>query len=436
MIKKIAILFVLLFSINFSAQTLRLIDTSDFEIRKKLTKSFKTKHTLFYKNLKKEYKGKLRIEITNLYKSKHKEFLKNVNKEKIIFDTRFTNYTDSLSKIIINANPKLKDKNLSIYVSKNPSINALNIGDGIIFLNIGLFKYFENEDQLVSVLAHEIAHENLHHVRDNMLRIAKLRTSKLRKDQARRIKKEKYNTYDKSFSILKNLMYSDSKTHRKKEMQADSVGYLLYKNTTLHKPNYVSALQLLSDYEKLPTINLDSTVYRRFFNIPNQPFKESWLKMEKFAGYDYSKYTAKINKDSVKSHPEFTERILKLNKDFPELSVHDSLSKSSKGNTFYKLQKTARKSDIVNFYDLEEYGHSLKLILYKLSKDSTDVYLKKWLGKNFLKLYTAKKKYQLNRYIERINPKEQAKDHQQFLSFIWNLNLEEMKNIGNYYSEN
>ena len=436
MLKKIAIIFVLLFSINFSAQTLRLIDTTDFEIRKELSKNFKKTHNLFYKSLKKEYKGKLRIEITNLYKSKHEEFLKNVNKEKIIFDTRFTKYTDSLSKVIMNSNPELKGKNLSIYISKNPSINALNIGDGIIFLNIGLFKYFENEDQLVSVLAHEIAHENLNHVRDNMLQIAELRTSKLRKDQARRIKKEKYNTYDKSFLILKNLLYSDSKTHRKKEMQADSVGYLLYKNTTLHKPNYISALQLLADYEKLPTINLDSTVYKRFFDIPNQPFKKSWLKMEKFDGYDYSKYTAKINVDSVKSHPEFTERILKLKKDFPELAVHDSLSKSSKGTTFYKLQKIARKADIVNFYDLEEYGLSIKLILHKLSKDATNVYLKKWLGKNFLKLYTAKKKYQLNRYIERLNPKEQTKTHQQFLSFIWNLNLEEIKNIGDYYSEN
>ena len=124
MLKKIAILFVLLISINFSAQTLRLIDTTDFEIRKELTKNFKKTHTLFYKNLKKEHKGKLRIELTSLYKSKHKEFLKNVNKEKIIFDTIFTKYTDSLSKIIINSNPKLKDKNLSIDISKNPSINA------------------------------------------------------------------------------------------------------------------------------------------------------------------------------------------------------------------------------------------------------------------------------------------------------------------------
>ncbi|KGL63110.1 M48 family metalloprotease [Polaribacter sp. Hel1_85] len=436
MIKKITAIFVLLFSINFSAQTLRLIDTSDFEIRKKLTKNLKKTHSLFYKSLKKEYKGKLRIEITNLYKSKHKEFLKNVNKEKIIFDTLFTKYTDSLSKVIINSNPKLKDKNLSIYISKNPSINALNIGDGIIFLNIGLFKYFENEDQLVSVLSHEIAHENLNHVSDNMIRIAKLRTSKLRKDQARRIKKEKYNTYDKSFSILKNLLYSDSKTHRKKEMQADSVGYLLYKNTTLYKPNYISALQLLADYEKLPTINLDSTVYRRFFDIPKQPFKDSWLKMEKFSDYDYSKYTEKINKDSVKSHPEFTERILKLKKDFPELSINDSLSKSSKGKTFSRLQKIAKEGDIVNFYDLEEYGYSIRLILHKLSKDSTNSYLKKWLGKNFLSLYKAKKKYQLNRYIERINPKKQTKEYQQFLSFIWNLNLEEIKNIGDYYTEN
>lgn len=435
MIKKIAIISILLFSITFSSQNLRLIDTTDFELRKNLTKKLKTKHTFIYKSLKKEYRGKLRTEITSLYKSKHKEFLKNLNKDKFIFDTLFTKYSDSLTQLIVKNNPKLKGKNISVFISKNPTINALNVGEGIVVLNIGLFKYFENEDQLVSVLAHEIAHESLNHVSNNILHIAELRTSKLRKNQAKKIRKEKYNTYDKSFKILKNLMYSDSKTHRKKEMQADSVGYLLYKNTTLNKPNYVSALQLLADYETLPTINLDSTVYKRFFNIPKQPFKDSWLKVEKFSDYDYSKYTEKINKDSVKSHPEFTERILKLKKDFPELSINDSLSKSSKGSSFIKLQQLARKGDIINFYDLEEYGYSIRLILKKLSKDSTNTYLKKWLGKNFLSLYKAKKKYRLNRYIERINPKEQTKEYQQFLSFIWNLNLNEIKNIGDYYSE-
>lgn len=435
MFKKITFLILFLFSFSIASQNLRLIDTANHSLRKELIKKYEAQNKLFYKGLKKQYRGKLRKEIISLYKSYDNEFLKNIKKNRFIFDEHFTQYTDSILAVIINDNETLKNTKLSLFVSKNPSINALNVGKGIVILNIGLFKYLQNEDQLISVLTHEIAHEKLEHVSKNAIHRAELETSETRKNQAKNIKKEKYNQYNKSFKIMKELMYSDSKKRRKMEMQADSVGYLLFENTTLYKPNYISALQLLAKYETLPSIELDSTVYKTFFDIPTQPFKDSWLKMENFSNYDYSKYKEKINKDSVKSHPEFEERIAKLKKDFTELSLNDSIS-NSKNNTFFKLKELAKKEDIVSLYDLKEYGQSIRLTLYKLTKNPDDIYLKKWLGKNFLGLHKAKKKYQLNRHIVRLNPKEQTKEHQQYLSFIWNLNLQEMENIGNYYFDN
>lgn len=433
--KYIFTLILFLFSFSIYSQNLRLIDTANHSLRKELIKTYKAENELFYKNLKKEYKGKLRKKVIASYKLYDTEFIKNLEKNRFIFDERFTNYTDSILKVIIDTNTDLKDLNLKVYVSKNPSINALNIGKGIIVLNIGLFKYFKNEDQLISVLTHEIGHEKLKHVKNNILYRVNLEISENRKTQVRAIKKQKYKTYDVSFKILKELMYTDSKKRRQKEIAADSVGYLLFNKTSLYKPNYISALQLLAKYETLPTIELDSTVYQTFFDIPNQPFNTSWLKMEEFSKYDYSKYTEKINKDSVKSHPEFKERIDKLKDMFPELRLNDSVSKSN-NNVFLKLQELAKKEDIVSLYDLKEYGQSIRLTLYKLFKNPNDIYLKKWLGKNFLGLYEAKKKYQLNRHIERLVPKEQTKEYQQFLSFIWNLNLDEMKAIGDFYIKN
>lgn len=428
-------LILLLFTFSIYSQNLRLIDTADYKLRTELIESQKAQNEVYYKNLKKQYRGKFRKKIINAFKIYDTEFLKNLEKDRLIFDKKFTKYTDSILNLITNKNPELKDLDLKVYVSKNPSINALNIGKGVIILNIGLFKYFENEDQLISVLAHEIGHEKLKHVVNNVFYRVNSEISAVRKTQVNAIKKQKYNKYDTSFKILKELMYSDSKKRRQKEIAADSVGYLLFQKTSLYKPNYISALQLLAKYETLPSIALDSTIYKSFFDIPEQPFRESWLTMEEFSKYDYSKYKEKINKDSVKSHPEFTERIDKLKSAFPELCLEDSISKSD-NSRFYKLKELAKKEDIVSLYDLKEYGQSIRLTLYKLHKNAEDDYLKKWLGKNFLGLYDAKKKYQLNRHIERLNPKEQTKEYQQFLSFIWNLNLEEMKTIGDYYSKN
>ena len=434
MFKKIIAFIFFLISVSVYSQKLRLIDTSNYTLRKELIKKQEANNKAFYKKLKKDNRGKLAREIVSLHKSYDNEFLRYFKKNRFIFDNRFTKYTDSIVNEIASKNENLKDEKIKVYIAKSPIINASNIGRGIIILNIGLFKYFKNEDQVISVLTHEIAHEKLKHVTKNAMHRAVLETSKNRKNQAKKIKKQKYNQYNSSFKILKELMYSDSKKRRKREMQADSVGYLFFKKLDLNETNYVSALQLLAKYETLPKIELDSSVYKQFFNIPKQPFKGSWLKMEEFSKYDYTMYTEKINKDSVKSHPEYEERIAKLKKDFPELNSTDSL-KGIKNSNFLELQKLAKKEDIVNLFDLKEYGQSIRLILYKLSKNPEDIYLKKWLGKNFLGLYKAKKKYQLNRHLERLNPKEQSKEYQLYLSFIWNLNLEEMKIIGDYYSE-
>ncbi len=432
--KKILAL-ILLLSISSYSQKLRLIDTSNYSIRKEKTEKIKVKNKLFNKYLKKKYKGKLRGEILKTYKVSDEEFLKNLRKNKFIFDERFTKYTDSIVKVITENNSVLNGLNISVYISKNPNINAFSVGKGIIILNIGLFKYFKNEDQLISVLTHEIAHETQKHVAKNIVYKARLQTSKNSKTQALKIRKQRYKKYSKSFKILKDLLYSDSKANRVREMQADSLGYLYYKKTLLYKPNYISALQLLAKYKNIPNIKLDSSVYKSFFNLPKQPFKKSWLAMEEFSAYDYSNYKEKINKDSIKSHPEFAERIEKMKKDFSELNFNDSITET-KNKNFLILQKLAQKEDVAHLYDMEEYGKSIRLILYKLSKSPEDAYLKKWLGKNFLSLYEAKKKYQLNRYVERLNPKEQTKNYQQFLNFIWNLTLNEIKFIGDYYSKN
>ena len=61
---------------------------------------------------------------------------------------------------------------------------------------------------------------------------------------------------------------------------------------------------------------------------------------------------------------------------------------------------------------------------------------KKLLGEGFKKIYQARKEYKLNRYLDRIDPKNQSESYIQFLSFMWNLSLEEIKNIADFYDKN
>jgi len=62
-------------------------------------------------------------------------------------------------------------------------------------------------------------------------------------------------------------------------------------------------------------------------------------------------------------------------------------------------------------------------------------YYKKWLGKYFTKIHKARKEYTLNRYLDKVDPKNHPKDYQQFLNFMWNLKLTELEQIALYYSK-
>ncbi|MFN8324442.1 MAG: hypothetical protein U0T80_01605 [Flavobacteriaceae bacterium] len=162
---------------------------------------------------------------------------------------------------------------------------------------------------------------------------------------------------------------------------------------------------------------------------------EKWLQKEDFSNYDYSKFTEKINKDSVASHPEAEARISRILSLFPETKTETKAYNPHK-ELYEKMNNIAYLETIPNLYFNEDYGLSIYASMLYLEKDSKNTaYFKEWLGKSFQKIYEARKNYTLNRYLERISPKEQSESYQQFLSFMWNLKLDEIKQIADFYTK-
>ncbi|WP_434064673.1 M48 family metalloprotease [Sessilibacter corallicola] len=58
---------------------------------------------------------------------------------------------------------QLKDQSLDLVVVPNPTINAFAVPGGVVGVNTGLFLYAGNENQMASVLAHELAHLSQRH---------------------------------------------------------------------------------------------------------------------------------------------------------------------------------------------------------------------------------------------------------------------------------
>ena len=415
-----------------NAQIYSPIDTADGDFRSALKSKYESVFLNYNTQLKSEYQGKKKNELLGAFKSFQEEFLEEIEEGNFIQDERFQNLLDEILSELQSKNPDIP-KNQRILISKYANVNAYAMPDGTLVMNMGSFKFLENEDQIASIIAHEIAHNVLGHVLKTQIKQIDDDISGKYQTKVKAIKQKKYGQNTQAFQLMQNLLYEESAIRRVQEKEADSLGFKYFSNSRYKDDEFVNAFKLLQRYDTIKPAGLPVEIYAKYFDLPAQPFSQKWLEMEDFSRYDYTKFKEKIDKDSIASHPEALERISYLQKNFPKLKTIESpVGPSSR---FKELQEIAAWEEVPNLFFLKQYGMVIFVSLLCLEEDSDTEFYKYWLGKSFGKVYEARKQYRLNRYLDTVNPKEQSESYQQFLSFMWNLSLDELKNIADFYSE-
>lgn len=424
------LLTLLIFKSSFS-QTYIPIDSLSAEGKALKIKEYNDKGKKFVESLAELSSGQERKFIKKRFEDLHQEFEEDLKSGQYVFDKSFDAKTNEIVKAL-RASNSLIPNDLSFYISKSNSANAFSTGDKNFIINMGSFYYFENEDQMAAVIAHEIAHLLLQHsLKAIRQKYAVQKTSA--KKELKAIKSSRERKGGNALRFLKQLLEDESKRSRQAEYEADSLGYLLFKKTNYQKAEFVNALQLLAEYDTLQPKGLNIDTYKKVFHLPNQPFKEEWLQRESFSAYDYTQYQAKINADSIKTHPEMAKRISRLRKIYPELQKSEPTIKP--GKDYEELSKTAGMEQLPNLNFGEQYGVAIYVCLHHLERDDDADYYKKWLGVFFWKIYKARKEYTANRYLDRVEPATQSESYQQFISFMWNINPTEIKAIADFYSK-
>ena len=170
-------------------------------------------------------------------------------------DPLLQNYIEQLLRRLAT-HSELVDRRLEAIIINNPTMNAFAVPGGVVGVHTGLFLFAENEAQLSSVLAHELAHLSQRHF-------------------ARNVAKQKANSYSSMAGMLAGLILAATvggdagmaamslsqavaidnslRFSRQNEQEADRVGI-----DTLHRadmdPNAVPAM-----FERM----LAATRYRR-----------------------------------------------------------------------------------------------------------------------------------------------------------------------------
>lgn len=77
-------------------------------------------------------------------------------------DPLFQQYLEQLAFDLVT-HSELADRRLTLVLINNPNINAFAVPGGIIGVHTGIFTHADNEDQLASIISHELAHLSQRH---------------------------------------------------------------------------------------------------------------------------------------------------------------------------------------------------------------------------------------------------------------------------------
>lgn len=414
------------------SQSYKPIDTADTSLRKEYALRFDQKTKEYTTALKDNYSNKVSSKITADFKEFSKDFTKEINDGSFVFDKKINDYVNGILTHLRENNTDIPT-NIDILIAKNNSLNAFCIPNNTFVLNMGLFYWLENEEQLAPVISHELGHRILEHTTKNKKKAFEEANSNQTKQDIRNLALIKYGKYDQAFELFKSKLYVSKEAERKQEFEADSLGYEIYRKSKYAKSEFLNALNLMARYDTIKPKGLKIEIYKTMFDLPNQKFDEKWLLKEDFSKYNYDLFKEKVDLDSISTHPETIDRITRITELFPEMN--DKI-KTEESAAFKELAIIAGLEIVPNLYKKEKYGDGIYACLLSLQTSTTHQdYYKKWLGNCFQKIYEGRKNYTLNRYLERIEPKRQSESYQQFLNFIWNLKLNEIKAIADYYSK-
>lgn len=156
-------------------------------------------------------------------------------------DERWQQYIDAVGQRILEHVP-VGNHEFDIRVFDDPNPNAAAFGDGSIFFSRGIFALFKSEDEIASVMAHEIAHVIARHVSKRMTtrRLGKAVGWLTANATGRR---ELWDLANVSAAAL------DSGYGRERELEADRMGGEWMARAGYDPMASLDALQVLKDFD-------------------------------------------------------------------------------------------------------------------------------------------------------------------------------------------
>ncbi|MDR6969132.1 Zn-dependent protease with chaperone function [Flavobacterium arsenatis] len=415
------------FQLIFSQQIL--LDTLDTAYKKELESFYLERSTHTLAEIDKIANRKVRSEMKAIFLEKKKDFLKDVQDGKFVYHKEFSKLIDEKFEEIKRSNPDVNFDTIKILLKLDESINAYNVGEGIVIFNLPMLINVNDEFEISYIICHEIAHQHLNHVAKSLQDNIEKSNSQEIIEKTKQIKKTKYNKATLATNEIKNFVYKNRIFSRANEHQADSLGFVYFRKT---HPEYVhksiETLKILKFIDKEKD-SLAKSDYIKIFENTAINFDENWLEDNILGSYNYQKNSKIWNIDSLRTHPDIDVRVQYIKDNFKieekEIAQYSKLK-------YLDLKSDTKYDEIFMLYYLKEYGKSLYQTMILLKDDKENGILKKMMYDNLSKIETYKQQYKLNKCLQTESPKF-SNSYNTFLSFIRNLRKTNFNQILSYY---
>jgi hypothetical protein len=351
-------------------------------------------------------------------------FMEKVLDGAFIKDDSLETYVENVLNKIIDHN-SLQSYPRRVLILSSPHVNAVCYGQGIYAITVSLLGRMENESQLAFILAHELAHDELGHIRTRIVQEADLDLENKVRQQTFKIISGKI--VKQEIEEFRRLIYNYSKHSRSNEMRADSMALVLLRNAHYDEGEAFSALSVLQAAQS-PKYEIGAELFLPF-HTGDYPFQDYWLN-DRLSVYS-KKYmgTFLYSPDSIESHPtiELRKKIL------------SSYKTNQEGDSFIQpaafvstVTEIAAFETVESAYKNKEYDLALYHALQLYNRYPRNTYIVSRIGKILSDLYVARNSNSFDAYVAKYTP-NYGNELKLINSFLYNLTQKELGDVAFHF---
>jgi len=349
--------------------------------------------------------------------------------ELLMFNDSISRYLNRIKDRIASHNPELKNVDFHVLTYRTAEPNAHSMGEGYIFVNLGLLERLNTEDQIAFVLAHEMGHDLARHSIKESKRLSESYYSDTYK-KIRKSGRKKFERNSALHQMINSFFANNMRYSRANEVMADSMGYRFFINAGYAPKSAIETLNILDNADQL--IYTDTLRLSAYFNFEEYAFKSYWLDPSNTNQEWISDSTLFNVPDSMKSHPDCKARIKLLEEDIKSMPGNDIPNV----HQFDQLKPQVSFEVVQSLMESKDYVMAMFMSLQMKSQYPANQYLKCVTAHCLFELAEAMTR---NEYLEYVNfpDKDYGMAYNKFLVFLHNMSSSTLRKLfTNYMTTN